>query len=33
MLAQLADEAEIVIAVSAEDIEKNKVRADLGHHV
>lgn len=30
MLAQLADEAEIVIAVSAEDIEKNKVRADLG---
>ena len=26
MLAQLADEAEIVIAVSAEDIEKNKVR-------
>ena len=30
MLAQLADEAEIVIAVNAEDIEKNKVRADLG---
>ena len=26
MLAQLADEAEIVIAVNAEDIEKNKVR-------
>ena len=30
MLAQLRDELEIVIVVSAEDIEKNKVRADLG---
>ena len=30
MLAQLRDELEIVIVVSADDIEKNKVRADLG---
>ncbi len=30
MLAQLADEAEIVIAVNADDIEHNKIRADLG---
>ncbi len=30
MLLQLADQAEIVIAINAEDIEKNKVRADLG---
>ena len=30
MFAQLRDELEIVIVVSAEDIEKNKVRADLG---
>ena len=30
MLAQLRDSIEIVIVVSAEDIEKNKVRADLG---
>ncbi len=30
MLMQLADQAEIVMAVSAEDIEKNKIRADLG---
>ena len=30
MLAQLRDELEIVIVVSAEDIEKNKIRADLG---
>lgn len=30
MLAQLADNAEIVIVISAVDIEKNKVRADLG---
>ena len=30
MLAQLRDQLEIVIVVSAEDIEKNKVRADLG---
>ena len=30
MLAQLRDQIEIVIVVSAEDIEKNKVRADLG---
>lgn len=30
MLMQLADYAEIVIVISAEDIEKNKVRGDLG---
>ena len=30
MFAQLRDQLEIVIVVSAEDIEKNKVRADLG---
>lgn len=30
MLAQLADKAEIVIVISAVDIDKNKVRADLG---
>ena len=30
MLAHLRDELEIVIVVSADDIEKNKVRADLG---
>lgn len=30
MLMQLADQAEIVMVVSAEDVEKNKVRADLG---
>ena len=30
MLAQLRDQLEIVIVISAEDIEKNKVRADLG---
>ena len=30
MLAQLRDSIEIVIVVSAEDIERNKVRADLG---
>ena len=30
MLRRLADRAEIVIAVSAVDIEKNKIRADLG---
>ncbi len=30
MLAQLRDSIEIVIVVSANDIEKNKVRADLG---
>ena len=30
MLQQLADDAEIVIAVNANDIEKNKVRGDLG---
>lgn len=33
MLKQLADQAEIVIVISAEDIEKNKVRGDLGHHL
>ena len=30
MLLALKDEAEIVIVISAEDIEKNKVRGDLG---
>ena len=30
MLAQLSDTLEIVIVISAEDIERNKVRADLG---
>lgn len=30
MLSQLSDNAEIVIVISAVDIEKNKVRADLG---
>ena len=30
MLLQLADQAEIVIVISAADIEKNKVRRDLG---
>jgi len=30
MLIQLADQAEIVIAINAADIEKNKVRGDLG---
>ena len=30
MLAQLADTAEIVIVISARDIERNKVRTDLG---
>ncbi|MBD5346930.1 MAG: DUF1846 domain-containing protein [Bacteroides sp.] len=30
MLSQLADHAEIVIVISAADIEKNKVRSDLG---
>ena len=30
MLMQLADVAEIIIAISATDIEKNKVRSDLG---
>ena len=30
MLAQLKDEAEIVIVISAADIEKNKIRSDLG---
>ena len=30
MLAQLADKAEIVIVISARDIEQNKVRSDLG---
>ncbi|MCQ2110459.1 MAG: DUF1846 domain-containing protein [Bacteroidaceae bacterium] len=30
MLSQLSDSAEIVIVISAVDIEKNKVRADLG---
>ena len=30
MLLQLADQAEILIAISAADIEKNKIRGDLG---
>ena len=30
MLSQLADKAEIVIVINANDIEKNKVRGDLG---
>ena len=30
MLAQLADQAEIVLVISADDIEKSKVRSDLG---
>ena len=30
MLAQLRDQLEIIIVISADDIEKNKVRADLG---
>lgn len=30
MLLQLADQSEIIIAISASDIEKNKVRQDLG---
>ena len=30
MLMQLSDQAEIIIVISAEDIEKNKVRGDLG---
>lgn len=30
MLMQLADQAEIVIVISASDIEKNKIRGDLG---
>ena len=30
MLSQLSDRAEIVIVISAVDIEKNKVRGDLG---
>ncbi len=30
MLKELADQAEIIIAISANDIEKNKIRGDLG---
>ena len=30
MLKQLSDQAEIIIAICAEDIEKNKIRGDLG---
>ena len=30
MLTELKDEAEIIIAINTEDIEKNKVRGDLG---
>lgn len=30
MLKQLADQAELIIVISAEDIERNKIRGDLG---
>ncbi|MBR4808591.1 MAG: DUF1846 family protein, partial [Lachnospiraceae bacterium] len=30
MLMQLSDQVEIIIAINAEDLEKNKIRADLG---
>ena len=30
MLCELKDQAEIVVAINAADIEKNKVRGDLG---
>ena len=30
MLVELKDEAEIIVSINAEDIEKNKVRGDLG---
>ena len=30
MLKQLSDQAEVIIVISAEDIEKNKIRGDLG---
>ena len=30
MLAQMKDKAEVIIAINAADIEKNKVRGDLG---
>ena len=30
MLLQLKDDAEIVIVINSDDIEKNKVRGDLG---
>ena len=30
MLMQLSDQVEIIIAINADDLEKNKVRADLG---
>jgi len=30
MLATMKDEAEVVIVINAEDIEKNKIRGDLG---
>ncbi len=30
MLMQLTDQAEIVIVISAKDIDKNKMRGDLG---
>ena len=33
MLAQMKDSAEVIIAINAADIEKNKVRGDLGHHI
>ena len=31
MLLQLKDHAEVVIVISAEDIEENKIRGDYGH--
>ena len=30
MLKQLSDQAEMIIVISAEDIERNKIRGDLG---
>ena len=30
MLLQLADQAEMIISINADDVEKNKVRHDLG---
>lgn len=31
MLLNLKDQAELVVAINADDIEKSKVRGDLGH--
>ena len=33
MLRQLSDQAEIVIVISAKDIDKNKIRGRSGHHL